>query len=128
MLIFLTANWIGENNGLLNAFASIEEKQSLYKTYLLERNDLKVKILAVPKVRSRVDSSPRYYAVRFMDGERNKYYYFFEEDLRYDKESIDKIHQKFKGDVSMQCYEGTNIVKTINNDLHFLYIRNGVVR
>ena len=125
--IILSIKCIADNNRLLNQFFNIEKNNVLNKTHQSMLYYPKVIFLRVPEVRRQPTLSPEYYGIRILDGNKNKYYYFFEEPLKYDKDSIDKIFKKFNGKIHMQCYENTSIVKTIENNPYFVHIRHGLL-
>ena len=128
ILILLSIKWITDNNRLLKQFVSIEENKTLNKTSEYILHCPKVAFLRVPEVRPHPSPSPEYYGITLSNGDKNKYYCFFEEPLRHDKDSINKITKKFNGELSIQCYENTFIIKTIEKAPNFIHIRNGLFR
>ena len=126
ILIMFSIKFISDNNRLLNQILSIEKNKTLNKTSQSMVYYPKVAFLRVPKVEPHPSLSPEYYGIRILDGNKNKYYYFFEEPLRHDKDSIDKILKKFNGEIHIQCYENTSIIKTIENNPYFVHIRHGL--
>lgn len=66
----------------------------------------------------------RYYGIKLI-GEQ-KFYYLYGEHYKYTAEDIKKIRTKFKGEISIQYYEGTTIIKTIENDPYFLKIKRSL--
>ena len=126
MLILLSIKWIAANNRLLNQLSSIEKNDTLNRTSQFILHCPKITLLRVPEARPFPSLSPDYYGLMLSDGSKNKYYYFFEEPLHHNKDSIDKIIGKFKRKISVQCYEDTFIVKTIENASCFIHIRNGM--
>ena len=126
ILILLSIIWITDNNRLLNQFSSIEKNNTLNQTYQHILHYPKVIFLRVSGCRASL--SPDYYGIMILDGNKNKYYYFFEEPLRHDKDSMDKIFKKFNKEISIQCYENTFIIKTIEKAPYFIHIQNGLFR
>ena len=125
--ILFSIKCIKNNNHLLNQLSSIEKNNSVSKTVSSTLHNPKVTFLTVPELRPRPNPSPSYYGIKITDDKKNKYYYFFEDFLQYDKESIKKISKKFKEAVHIQCYENTVIIKIIEKDPFFIHIRYGVL-
>ena len=65
----------------------------------------------------------KYYGIKII-GEQ-KFYYLFGECYRYNAEDLKKIHTKFNDEISVQYYEGTTIIKTIQNDPYFMKLKVG---
>ena len=128
LLILLSIKWLTDNNHLLKQLAGIEKNNALNKTSQHILHYPKIAFLRVPKFEPHPSLSPEYYGIRILDGNKNKYYYFFEEPLRHDKDSINKIIKKFNRELSIQCYENTFIIKTIEKVPYFIHIRNGLFR
>ena len=77
--------------------ASIELNDAINKTRDVELFYPKVFFLTDMKMNGiRYRYSDQYYGIRLTDGNKNQYYYFFDENLVYDKESIDYIMNFFK--------------------------------
>lgn len=125
IFMLLSIKLIIDDNRLLNQLSSIEENNTLNKTseYILQCP--KVVILRVPEVRATYSRSPCYYGIRLTDVNKNKYYYFFEDTLRHDNDSINMIIEKFNREIHIQCYENTSIIKTIEKSPRFIHIRYG---
>ena len=123
--ILLTIQEIVNDNRLLNQFSNIEKNNALNKTteYILHRP--KVAMLCVTEIRCTISMSEEYYGIKLTDANKNKYYYFFDEILSYDRDSINAIIGKFNREISIQCYENTSIIKTIDKSPHFIRIRYG---
>ena len=81
-----------------------------------------------PHVRAMVRSRGRYsfstecYGIRIIAPDKKKYYYFFDGLMLLDKEGWKRIEEKFYRDLTLQYYQGTNIIRTIENDPYFLRI------
>lgn len=82
-------------------------------------------MLCVTEIRCTISMSEEYYGIKLTDANKNKYYYFFDEILSYDRDSINAIIGKFNREISIQCYENTSIIKTIDKSPHFIRIRYG---
>ena len=65
----------------------------------------------------------KYYGIKIIG--KQKFYYLFEECYKYTAEDLKKIYTKFNGEISIQYYEGTNIIKTIQNDPYFMKFKVG---
>ncbi len=126
LLILLSIKWLTDNNHLLKQLACIEKNNALNKTSQHILHYPKIAFLRVPKFEPHPSLSPKYYGIRISDCNKNKYYYFFEEPLRHDKDSINKITKKFNRELSIQCYENTFIIKAIEKSPHFIHVRNGL--
>lgn len=65
-----------------------------------------------------------FYGIKITDKQnKKKYYYFYEKSYEYSQEDMRYIKSKFEREINIQCYEGTNIIKTIENDPHFLTVK-----
>ena len=65
----------------------------------------------------------KYYGIKIIG--KQKFYYLFEECYKYTAEDLKKIYTKFNGEISIQYYEGTDIIKTIQNDPYFMKFKVG---
>ncbi len=74
-------------------------------------------------VRAHVSLISTYYGITVTDQSKNKYYFFFDENPMLTKADIDEIRGKFNTEVRIQCYTNTSIIKTIENDSHFLRLK-----
>ena len=54
---------------------------------------------------------------------KTKYHYLLGEAFKLDKDGIEKVQAKLFKELHIQCYAGTTLIKTIENDPHFLKIR-----
>ena len=120
MIIFALVHVISLTR-LLKQFSNVDTK-NISEIKILNP---KVKFLTRMKVRrfSRL-ISPRYSGIKLI-GEQ-KFYYLYGELYEYTMEDIQKIQAKFKGEISIQYYEGTTIIKTIENDPYFLKIKRSL--
>ena len=124
ILISLSIKWITVTGGLLKQFSSIEENGTLNKTYALNLCCPKVRFIRFPDSSRYSSFSSPYYGISLDDG-KHKYYYYFDEILRYEKNSFNEITKKFDKNIVIQCYHDTFIIKTIENDPFFVRIRYG---
>lgn len=125
ILLLLSAKWIVINNRMIEQLASIEKNGALNKTYEVKLDDPRLELMRTPEIRAVPSRSPSYYGMVLEDIRRVKYYYFFEEELMHSKKSIEKLLEKLDGEVKIECFEGTNIVKTVGNDQRLIHIRYG---
>lgn len=54
---------------------------------------------------------------------KTKYHYLLGEAFKLDKDGIEKVQAKLFKELHIQCYAGTTLIKTIENDPHFLKTR-----
>lgn len=116
---------------------SVIEKHQILRQYSIITTDKVInKIHEVklyrPKIKFMVRGTgykghtPTYYGITFIDANKNKYYYFFDEEIdRPLKAELKQIEEKLWKELTLQCYENTSIVKTIENDPYFIRIRWG---
>ena len=125
IFISLNINWIIGNNRLLNELSSIEKDQVINKTDEIKLSYAKVVFLGKTEYHGRFHFQPKFYGIKIVDSQKNKYYYFFDEYFEYDKYAIDKIRGKFSRNICVQCYKGTSIIRTVENDPYFLRFKFG---
>ncbi len=119
-LVIISARSIISSVRLLKQFSNI--KLGRFKD--INVSDPKIAFLHNPEYnRSSINRSYSCYGVKIIG--KQKYYYLFGEIYRFTDEDIKKIKDKLSGEVNIQCYEGTTIIKTIENDPHFLKIKVG---
>ena len=116
---------IYKQNQLLKQFSQIEEKQRINKTYQLSLYRPKVGFLVKTKLSRYAHHAVEYYGLVLTDYQKNKYYYFFGEHICYDKETVKRIQEKLYRELHLQCYEGTRIIKMLENDPYFLKVKFG---
>ena len=122
---FLGILGIIKNNRLLNVLSSIEKHQVISQTYEIKLSSPKVVFLTQTEYHGRRYYHPKYYGIKIIDDQKNKYYYFFDDYFEYDKYAIDKIREKFSRNICIQCFKGTSIIKTVENDPYFLRFKFG---
>lgn len=65
------------------------------------------------------------YAVTLFDETRTPYYYFLPVEIHnVTKQDIARIEEKFYRSIAVQCYEGTTLIQTIENDPYFMRMRD----
>ncbi|MBQ9112400.1 MAG: hypothetical protein IJY08_02355 [Clostridia bacterium] len=105
-------------NSLLRQF----ERIKINKTYAVRLYRPKFIYLT----RSRGKYSCHYYGIKFYGADKRKYYYFFDEELTEIHGDLHRtVQEVLWRELYVQCYEGTSIVKTINNDPCFFRVRYG---
>lgn len=122
---FLGILGIIKNNRLLNELSSIEKGQVISKTDEIKLSYAKVVFLTKTEYHGRLYYHPKYYGIKIIDDQKNKYYYFFDGYFEYDKYAIDKIRGKFSRNICIQCYKCTSIIRTVENDPYFLRFKFG---
>lgn len=124
-LISLTIACIGlssaiKHNKILKQITKIESNH----TYEVKIYRPKIRHMTHTEIRSKYRSNIYYYGITFSDESKKKYYFFFNfEMLNLSKIEIKKIEEKLWRELTLQCYENTSIIKTIENDPYFLRIR-----
>ena len=68
---------------------------------------------------------PTSFGIKILDTKGKEYYYFFDGNLFYDLISIRKIREKISEEIILQCYENSVIVKSIENDPNYIYVKHG---
>ena len=100
-------------NRLLKQFSKIQISQISE----IKISHPKIDFLTTPQLTPH-NVRQKYYGIKII-GEQ-KFYYLFGECYRYNAEDFKKIHKKFNDEISIQYYEGTTIIKTIQNDPYFM--------
>lgn len=109
-------------NLILYQLSSIWENQTINKVYEIKLSHPKIQFLTRPLGRY----SSYYFGVILIDEQKNKYYYFFDEEVSsLEKYDLYNLKQKFCRELSIQCYENTTIIKTIEKNPRFIRIRYG---
>ena len=108
---------------ILKQISLVDENKAINKTNEIKLYRPKIKFVIMSEFRSYY--SPTYVGITIIDCKKNKYYYFFDEKMRYSQEDINRIREKFYQELYIQCYDKTQIVKTIQKDPNFLRIKNG---
>lgn len=127
LLVWLSMKVIKRDNRWIGQLDGIEKNGVLNETTEHTLDHPKVRFLRIPGFHATAYTalSSGFYGIKLIDAEKNQYVYFFEETLRYDKASIERLRDKFKREVKICCYGSSSIVKTIQNDPKFLHIRYG---
>lgn len=113
-----------ERRKLLRQFSTILNNKAINKTYNVSLYRPKIKFLV--RGTGYKGHTPTYYGITFIDANKNKYYYFFDEEIDSPlKAELKQIEEKLWKELTLQCYENTSIVKTIENDPYFIRIRWG---
>ena len=69
--------------------------------------------------------TPSSYGIKIFDKSGKTYYYLFDDLLFYDATSIRIIHERFSGELTLQCYENSEIVQSVENDSFYIRVGNG---
>ena len=69
--------------------------------------------------------TPSSYGIMLFDKAGKTYYYFFDDILFFDTVSVKTIHKKFSKGLTLQCYENTEIVSSVENDPFYICVKNG---
>lgn len=113
---------------LFSELLRIEKNNAINRTYPLEIFYPKITLLTVPEIKT-VATPPTYcFGIQLTDSDKNKYYYFFEELAFFNKVNTKTLYGKFDGKIGVRCFENTSIVKTIENDPHFIHIKYGSLK
>ena len=73
---FLGILGIIKNNRLLNVLSSIDKHQVISQTYEIKLSSPKVVFLTQTEYHGRRYYHPKYYGIKIIDDQKNKYYYF----------------------------------------------------
>ena len=105
-------------------YASIQNTQKFYDVNL---KNPKAKILLVSKGRHSFSRS--LLGIVLTDENKKRYYYILPETVLLDwKELVsaqNKIKERFNREICIQCYENTNVTRSVEKDVHFLRFRLG---
>ena len=105
-------------------YASIQNTQKVYDVNL---KNPKVKFLLVSQ--GRHSSSRSLLGIVVIDENKNRYYYIFPETVLLDWGNLvsaqNKIKERFNREICVQCYENTNVIRSVEKDVHFLRFRLG---
>lgn len=120
-IVLIAIIYITTLNRLLNQFPKIQPS----KTCEIKISYPKIDFLTTPELTPVTHNvRQKYYGIKII-GEQ-KFYYLFGECYKYTADDLKKIHTKFNGEINIQYYKGTTIIKTIQNDPHFLKIKAGL--
>ncbi len=119
-VILIASICIATTNRLLKQFSKIQISQISE----IKISHPKIDFLTTPELTPIAHNvRQKYYGIKII-GEQ-KFYYLFGECYRYNAEDLKKIHTKFNDEISVQYYEGTTIIKTIQNDPYFMKLKFG---
>lgn len=111
------------------------KRKSIYKQYASIQNTHKIcdVRLECPKVKFLLVSQGRHSFSRFLlgialiDKNKNCYYYILPETILLGWEELvsaqNKIKERFNREICIQCYENTNIIRSVDKNIHFLRFR-----
>ena len=119
-VILIASICIATTNRLLKQFSKIQ----ISKISEIKISHPKIDFLTTPELTPIAHNvRQKYYGIKII-GEQ-KFYYLFGECYRYNAEDLKKIHTKFNDEISVQYYERTTIIKTIQNDPYFMKLKVG---
>ena len=119
-VIVIATICIATTNRLLNQFSKIQTSQISE----IKISHPKIDFLTTPELTPVAHHvRQKYYGIKII-GEQ-KFYYLFGECYKYTAEDLKKIYTKFNDEISIQYYEGTTIIKTIQNDPYFMKFKVG---
>ena len=119
-IILIASICIATTNRLLKQFSKIQISQISE----IKISHPKIDFLTTPELTPIAHNvRQKYYGIKII-GEQ-KFYYLFGECYRYNAEDLKKIHTKFNDEICVQYYEGTTIIKTIQNDPYFMKLKFG---
>jgi len=120
VVVLISAYYMITTTNLLQQFSIID----LGKICDIKISRSKISFLTVSETTPSNRIIQKYYGIKII-ADKRKYYYLFGECYSYSAEDIKKIQNKLHGEYTVQCYEGTSIIKTIQNDPYFLRIKFG---
>ena len=106
-------------NRLLKQLSSIEINKTINKTYDVKLFKPRV-VLLNKNDAGKYSISNFYYCLVFRDHQKNEYYYFLDECKLLDSKRIKSVRERFDRNVTLQCYEGTSIIRTIDGSVYYL--------
>lgn len=113
-----------KHQSVYKQYASIQNTQ---KGYDVNLKNPKVKFLLVSQ--GRHSSSRSLLGIVLIDENKNRYYYIFPATVLLDWENLvsaqNKIKERFNREICIQCYENTNVIRSVEKDVHFLRFRLG---
>ena len=119
-VILIASICIATTNRLLKQFSKIQISQISE----IKISHPKINFLTTPELTPIAHNvRQKYYGIKII-GEQ-KFYYLFGECYKYTADDLKKIHIKFNSEISIQYYEGTTIIKTIQNDPYFMKLKVG---
>ena len=117
IVIIDSAAFIVATTRLLKQFSKIQtSKANEIKIFQPKINFLKTPEFTARHVRM------KFYGIIIIVG-KQKFYYLFGDCYNYNAKDLKKIYAKFNNEISIQYYEGTTIIKMIQNDPHFMKIK-----
>ena len=113
-----------KHQSIYKQYASIQNTQKFYDVNL---KNTKVKFLLVSQGRHSFSRS--LLGIVLIDENQNRYYYLLPETVLLDRENLilaqNKMKEKFNREICVQCYKNTNIIRSVDKNIHFLRFRLG---
>ena len=125
LLLLFGMRLLKKADRILKQLSDIEKNKVINKTFEINLYRPKIKFMTKSEFGRRYRLTREYIGITIIDHDKNEYYYFFDECMNYSKENINRTYEKFYRSLSIQCYQGTSIIRTIQNDPYFLRIRYG---
>ena len=101
--------------------------QNTNKTYDVRLKSSKVKFLLVSQRRQ--SFSRCLSGIVLIDENQNRYYYLLPETVLLDRKNLilaqNKMKEKFNREICVQCYKNTNIIRSVDKNIHFLRFHHG---
>ena len=111
-----------KRKSIYKQYASIQNTQKFYDVNL---KNPKMKFLLISEGRHSFSRS--FLGIALIDKNKNCYYYILPETILLDWENLvsaqNKIKERFNREICIQCYENTNIIRSVDKNIHFLRFR-----
>jgi len=120
LLLALFLHFNARTRSIMKQLNTIEQNKLINKYREVKLYRPKVTLLQKYRFR-RSFTANEYYGFYLTDKDRNKYFYLFYESNRISNEYFKGMQEKLWRELTLQCCEGTNIIRTIENDPHFLF-------
>lgn len=113
-----------KHQSVYKQYASIQNTQ---KGYDVNLKNPKVKFLLVSQGRQSFSRSLS--GIVLIDENQNRYYYLLPEIVLLDRENLilaqNKMKEKCNREICIQCYEHTNIIRSVDKNIYFLRFHRG---
>ncbi len=106
------------DNRLIKQISFVEDNKKINKTYNVKLCNSSVNWLVDtgPGGRIRHSSSSYFcYGIYLVDKNKKKYYILYDEIKTHTFKDIKRLESRYSCEFTIQCYEGTTIVKTVDN-------------
>lgn len=110
-----------------NVYRQYARLQNTNKTYDVKLKSPRVKFLLISE--GRHSFSRLLLGIVLIDGNKNRYFYILPETVLLNWEEFvsaqNKIKERCNREICIQCYENTNVIRSVEKDVHFLRFRLG---